>query len=100
MSSSDSPKGQNGDEDGLLVNMPAEHEGPEGADHQAAEETAGVVRASPEAEHRRLRDSREGRLTTASKKHLHGGPQNQVSPWIVSHFMGRTDAMSQEIPLM
>lgn len=48
------PERQDGHEHGLLVHVPAEQEGAQSAEHQAAQETPGAARTQPDTERRRL----------------------------------------------
>ena len=53
-----SPQRQDGEEDGLLVDVPAEHEGAQSAEQQAAQETSSTARTPPDGRYRRLQRGR------------------------------------------
>lgn len=58
------PEGQDGDEDGLLVDVPAEHEGAQSAEQQAAQETPSTARTPPDGRRRRLWRETEEKTTS------------------------------------
>lgn len=53
------PERQDGHEDGLLVNVPAEHEGGQSADQQAAQEAAAAAWTPPDGGDGRLQRGRK-----------------------------------------
>lgn len=64
------PERQDGDEDGLLVDVPAEHEGAESTENQAAQETPSTTRTTPDGRHGRLHGQTTGKKCQLYKSAL------------------------------